>query len=125
MKNSFPKLDLKTKQVLTDGAEAVSALVNAWESGDLAATVRALDLWALQARALLAGSPGRYESKTEPGLFFWAELNHAPHGATVESFVVVSQMKGFPATDAHYDYFANFADADQIASRLALDRFFP
>lgn len=61
----------------------------------------------------------KYQSKTQPGLFFWAERNPTVRGSTVESWSVVSQVGGYPATEAHDDWFANFADADEIAQKLA------
>lgn len=60
----------------------------------------------------------KYESPAQPGLFFWAEPNGGGAGA-VESYAVVSQMTGFPATEAHDDWFARFVDADEIAKQLA------
>lgn len=60
----------------------------------------------------------RYEAKNQRGLFFWAEPNGGGAGA-VESYGVVSQAKGFPATEAHDDWFAYLKDADEIARQLA------
>ena len=60
----------------------------------------------------------KYESKTQPGLFFWAEANGGGAGA-VESYGVVQQMTGYPATEAHDDWFGRFEDADEIARALA------
>ena len=60
----------------------------------------------------------KYESREQPGLFFWAEANGDGAGA-VESYCVVSQVTGYPATEAHDDWFANFKDADEIARMLA------
>ena len=60
----------------------------------------------------------RYEAKNQRGLFFWAEPNGGGAGA-VESYAVVSQANGFPATEAHDDWFAYLKDADEIARQLA------
>lgn len=55
----------------------------------------------------------KYESTTEPGLFYWAQSGGADH------FYVVAQAEGGPATEAWDDWFANFKDADEIAQMLA------
>jgi hypothetical protein len=60
----------------------------------------------------------KHESKSQPGLFFWAEANGGGAGAD-ESYAVVSQMTGFPATEAHDDWFYHFKDANEIAKQLA------
>ncbi len=59
--------------------------------------------------------PTRYESATQPGLFYWAERN----GIDGKSWLVVAQANGFPASEAFDDWLANFADADAIARQLA------
>jgi hypothetical protein len=59
--------------------------------------------------------PTRYEARNQKGLFFWAE--RVP--GKVPCFNVVSQADGFPATEAHDDWFANLADADAMARELA------
>lgn len=60
----------------------------------------------------------RYESRTQRGLWFWAEPNGGGAGAD-ESYRVASQVDGYPATEAHDDWFHHFADADAIARKLA------
>ncbi len=60
----------------------------------------------------------RYEAKNQRGLFFWAEANGGGAGA-IESYCVVSQADGYPATEAHDDWFCHFADADAMARELA------
>ena len=62
--------------------------------------------------------PIKYEAKNQKGLFFWAEPNGGGAGAN-ESYGVVSQARGFPATEAHDDWFANLSDADAMARELA------
>jgi hypothetical protein len=57
-----------------------------------------------------------YEAPRQPGLMFWAEPNEIDGGKT---WIVTSQMRGFPATDACDDWFARFADADSTAKHLA------
>ena len=66
----------------------------------------------------------RYESKAQPGLRFWAEPNGGGAGA-VESYGIVSQADGYPATEAWDDWFANFGDADRIAREMAEGTFVP
>ncbi len=63
--------------------------------------------------------PTKHESTTQPGLFYWAEPVKLPAGAANQPFCVVSQAKGYPATEAFDDWLANEADADEIAQRLA------
>lgn len=63
-------------------------------------------------------TPIKHESTTQPGLFFWAEPNGGGAGA-VESYGVVSQADGFPATEAWDDWFAHWQDADDVAQKLA------
>ena len=55
----------------------------------------------------------RFESKSQAGLFFWAE--------PVDSscFHVVAQATGYPASEAHDDWFANEKDAVEVARLLA------
>lgn len=60
----------------------------------------------------------KHESKTQPGLFFWAERNRMPR-STVVSWCVMGQAEGGPATEAHDDWFANEKDANEIARELA------
>lgn len=60
--------------------------------------------------------PKRYESTEQPGLYFWAEpvLN-----GTLNCFAVIGQADGFPASEAHDDWFGQESDADVIAQKLA------
>jgi len=67
-------------------------------------------------------NPTRYESTAQPGLFFWAEPNDIDGGATNCG---VSQADGFPATAADKEWYARFADADEIARKLADGTFVP
>jgi hypothetical protein len=62
--------------------------------------------------------PPKYESTTQKGLYFWAEENGGGAGA-VDSYCVVSQAEGFPATEAFDDWLCHWADADEIAQKLA------
>ncbi len=60
--------------------------------------------------------PKRFESTTQPGLFFWAEpILMAP----VTGYMVVSQADGFPSTEAWDDWFAHEKDAERLAEMLA------
>ena len=58
----------------------------------------------------------KHEAKNQPGLYFWAEPNEIDGGAT---FCVISQADGYPATEAHDDWFRHLKDADEIARQLA------
>lgn len=60
----------------------------------------------------------KYESTSQPGLYFWAEENGGGAGA-IESYCVVAKAEGGMASEAHDDWFANLADADEIAQKLA------
>ena len=64
-------------------------------------------------------TPTKYESTTQPGLFYWAEA------ATENSFAVVMQADGYPATEAADDWFAKFEDADEIAQQMAAGKYVP
>lgn len=98
------------------------------------ATATAADLWLAlgEVRRIAAESlttevgPTKYESKAQPGLFYWAELNPMLPGF-VRSFAVVQQVDGYPATEAHGDLsgLAHFADADRFARQLAEGTFQP
>jgi hypothetical protein len=61
--------------------------------------------------------PPKYESTTQPGLYFWAEEFDGSDGPRV--WIVTQQAEGYPATEAFDDWLANFADADEIAQKLA------
>lgn len=65
-----------------------------------------------------APSERTYESTTEPGLYYWAEATGIP-GSKVESYMVVVQVVGYPGTEACDDWFANLADAEEVARQLA------
>lgn len=60
----------------------------------------------------------KYESTTQAGLFFWAEKETEIEGGLL-CWIVTSQMTGYPATEAFDDWLAHFADADDIAQKLA------
>ena len=62
--------------------------------------------------------PVKHESTTVKGLRFWAEANGGGAGA-IESYCVVSQVDGYPATEAWDDWLAHWEDADEIAQKLA------
>ncbi len=64
--------------------------------------------------------PRKFESTSQPGLFFWAQ-DADPEGILEgpQCFMVVSQADGFPATEAHDDWFAHEADAVRVAEQLA------
>jgi hypothetical protein len=59
----------------------------------------------------------RYTSKSNSKLTFFVEPV-TDNGSSV-SYVVVSQMAGYAATEAHDDWFANKQDAEEIAQQLA------
>lgn len=58
----------------------------------------------------------RHEAKAQPGLCYWAE---PVPGCQPPAWHVVGQMAGYPATEAHDDWFNRQSDADQIAADLA------
>ena len=62
----------------------------------------------------------RYQSKSDPSISYWAEPNGGGGAGAIESYCVVGQAEGYPATEACDDWFANFADADEIARKLAV-----
>ena len=57
----------------------------------------------------------RYQSKSNPNLFFWVECVTDPQ----EIFMVVSAVKGYNPTEAHDDWFFNKQDAEEIAQQMA------
>jgi hypothetical protein len=64
--------------------------------------------------------PPKYESTTQKGLYFWAEeFDGAEGGRGPRCWIVTQQAEGYPATEAFDDWLANFADADEIAQKLA------
>lgn len=68
-------------------------------------------------RATMPPEPTKYEAAAQPGLFFWAERVGGP----IQFWAVVSQADGYPASEAHDDWFANQEDADRIAQEFARD----
>lgn len=57
----------------------------------------------------------QHQSAREPGVWYWAEKNPGP----VESWSVIVQAQGGPATEACDDWLATFKDADEIARMMA------
>ena len=55
----------------------------------------------------------RYISKSNPELEFFVEKTFQ------NSYMVVSQVEGYDATEAHDDWFFNKQDAEEIAQQLA------
>jgi|688.fasta_scaffold36656_9 hypothetical protein len=55
----------------------------------------------------------RYKSKSNPKLEFFVEKTFQ------NSYMIVSQVKGYEATEAHADWFANKKDAEEIAQQMA------
>lgn len=49
---------------------------------------------------------------------FWAEAIDMEDGSHI-SWHVIAQVKGFPATEAHDDWFGYQKDADEVARMLA------
>lgn len=58
----------------------------------------------------------KYESKTQPGVHYWAQAQTIDG---ITSYSVVAQADGFPASEAHDDWFVDFATADAVAKQLA------
>lgn len=67
--------------------------------------------------------PTKHESATQPGLFYWAERNPKLRAHDAETYSVVAQASGFPATEAHDDWFHRAEDADAIARAMAAGTF--
>lgn len=59
----------------------------------------------------------KYPSKSQPGVFFWAEKNQI--GGSVQSYCVIAQAMDCPKSEACDDWFANFKDADRMAQLLS------
>lgn len=57
-------------------------------------------------------TPNKYESRTQPGLFYWAEQFEG-------AFVVIQQATGYQATEACDDWFGSLEDADAMARNLS------
>jgi len=57
----------------------------------------------------------RYQSKSNPNLFFWVESE----GITQQIFMVVQGVKGYNPTEACDDWFWNKQDAEEVAAELA------
>ena len=55
----------------------------------------------------------RYISKSNPKLEFFVEQTFQ------NSYMIVSQVKGYDATEAHDDWFKYQEDAEEIAQQLA------
>ena len=62
----------------------------------------------------------KYKSKS--GVYYWAEKvpQIAPHKTVV--WAVISQVPGYPATEAHDDWFGFKADAEQVAKDLSEEK---
>jgi hypothetical protein len=60
----------------------------------------------------------KFESTTQPGLFYWVEQISSPL-AVYTCFHAVSQMEGYPVTEAFDDWLMNRSDAEEIAEKLA------
>lgn len=58
----------------------------------------------------------KFTSTTEPDVYFWAEK--VPQ-CEPPAWHVVAQRTGFPATEAHDDWFGQQSDAEAIARKLA------
>jgi uncharacterized membrane-anchored protein YjiN (DUF445 family) len=54
-----------------------------------------------------------YKSKSNPKLEFFVEQTFQ------NSYMIVSQVKGYDATEAHADWFKYQEDAEEIAQQLA------
>lgn len=65
----------------------------------------------------------KFESKTQPGLFFWAEPVDPDLLGRLDAnpgcWHVVSQVEGYPASEASDDWFRDEKDATAIARELA------
>jgi len=61
----------------------------------------------------------KHESTTQKGLFFWAEKVNSEYDNLPICYMVVSQVEGFPASEAWDDWFACKSDADEISRKLA------
>ena len=61
--------------------------------------------------------PKKYTSKE--GVKFWAERNDFSEVGGGVSWIVISQVDGFPATEAYDDWFGRQKDADEVARMLA------
>lgn len=62
----------------------------------------------------------RIQSTTQADLFYWVEPTD-PEGicGSVQSFMVVAGVDGFPASEAFDDWFGKEEDAWQVAGLLA------
>lgn len=70
----------------------------------------------------------RYQSKSNPDLYFWVECVTDPEINLGQSkkwkmlreiFTVVSAANGYNPTEAHDDWFFNKQDAEEIAQQLS------
>lgn len=122
---NLPEVDLADNEVLIkDYAENEGVLAALVAAGVVHPTDRLVQsgFVALPVCEFLPpGGPGefprKYESVSQPGVFFWAEEDRL--GGATPSFGVVAQAGGFPATAAHDDCFTRFKDADEVARALA------
>lgn len=53
----------------------------------------------------------------DEGIMFWAEKVPSFSGG-IDSWAVIQQVKGYPATEAFDDWFTNIEDADAMAQLL-------
>lgn len=60
--------------------------------------------------------PTKYQCVKQPDAYYWAEPNVLDNGNT---YCVVFQADGYPATEGFDDWFADYEVADDIAYRLA------
>lgn len=56
--------------------------------------------------------------RNKDGVMFWAEKVPDDFGG-IESWAVIQQAEGYPATEAFDDWFTNFDDANEMAKMLA------
>lgn len=66
----------------------------------------------------------KYSSTTHPDVKFWAEQVEQ-HADGRPIFGVMAQAEGFPASEAHPDWFPNLEDAEAVAKALAEGRDVP
>lgn len=61
----------------------------------------------------------RFESVSEPGVFFWAQRQEPTRGVGPVCWIVVSGGAGVQTTEAHDDWLCSESDALEIAAMLA------
>ena len=59
----------------------------------------------------------RFESASQPGLFFWAERESMKNGT--DYFVIYAQAEGGEKTEAFDDWLCDEGEAQNIARQLA------